>query len=510
MKKLWFILIAVALVVGAVMLIPQHAKAATDGMLTYEIVDGEATITGCDTSISGELVIPSTLGGCPVTVIGYGAFGECENITSIELPYGIKKIETSAFDSCSSLLDINIPESVTVIETSAFHKCTSLVSIEIPDSITKIESYMFWRCTSLKDIIFPENLTSIGNSAFANTAYYNDEDNWDGYALYMGQNLLEVKDDVKGTFEIKPGTKLIGGQAFYGCSGLTNIEIPTSVEYIGTGVFTLCESLEKIHIPDSVKSIGNFAFSECRALLNITIPDSVTEFGSDIFYECSSLESARILADITCLDYWLFCGCISLESVEIPASVTQIRDSAFYACESLTTVYFQGTEDDWNKIIIEDGNEYLVSAEIIFNQSSEKSELEEALDGKDVTVGKLANETEVVIVPTVSGNVAMTESELAEMLGDGITIVSNNGVIGTGSKIIIGEQEVEIAVKGDIDGDGIATVFDALMVKKALAENTFGENDIREFAGDIDGAGVTDTADIDAILAHIVGEMLIA
>ena len=84
------------------------------------------------------------------------------------------------------------------------------------------------------------------------------------------------------------------------------------------------------------------------------------------------------------------------------------------------------------------------------------------------------------------------------------------GVIGTGSKIIIGEQEVEIAVKGDIDGDGIATVFDALMVKKALAENTFGENDIREFAGDIDGAGVTDTADIDAILAHIVGEDLIA
>ncbi len=64
--------------------------------------------------------------------------------------------------------------------------------------------------------------------------------------------------------------------------------------------------------------------------------------------------------------------------------------------------------------------------------------------------------------------------------------------------------------KGSVYADDYATVFNALMVKKALAENSFSENDIREFAGDIDGEGVTDSADVDAILAHIVGEMLIA
>jgi hypothetical protein len=93
------------------------------------------------------------------------------------------------------------------------------------------------------------------------------------------------------------------------------------------------------------------------------------------------------------------------------------------------------------------------------------------------------------------------------MLGnEEITIVSNNGMIGTGSKIIIGEQEVSLVVKGDIDGDGTATVFDALMVKKALANNGFENEALREFAADVDGATGTTEADVSALLAKIVGK----
>lgn len=324
-------------------------------------------------------------------------------------------------------------------------------------------------------------VTSIGDKGF----YYN-----------LGLSSVIIPDSVTS----------IGNKAFMYCERLTSITIPDSVISIGDEAFSGCSRLPSIEIPNSVTSIGKYAFFNCHSLKSIEIPNSVTSIGNCTFQNCESLTSITIPNSVTNIGNWLFCNCESLTSIKIPNSVTSFGDGVFYGCTSLTTVYYEGTEEEWNKIIIGSDNEPLLNAEIIFAQ---KNPIEEAVEGTELTIGTIGEKT-VIIVPTVSGNVAMTESDLAEMLGDDITIISNNGIIGTGSKIIIGEQEVEIAVKGDIDGDGIATVYDALMVKKALAENSFNENDIREFAGDVDGAGVTDTADVDAILAHIVGEMLIA
>ena len=84
--------------------------AVTQGVLTYEISDGEATITDCDESATGELIIPDTLDGCPVTCIGDFAFFKCISLTSITIPGSVTIIETEAFDSCSSLTSIDIPD----------------------------------------------------------------------------------------------------------------------------------------------------------------------------------------------------------------------------------------------------------------------------------------------------------------------------------------------------------------------------------------------------------------
>ena len=43
----------------------------------------KATITDCQETASGEITIPSTLGGYPVTGIGSTAFYKCVNITSV-------------------------------------------------------------------------------------------------------------------------------------------------------------------------------------------------------------------------------------------------------------------------------------------------------------------------------------------------------------------------------------------------------------------------------------------
>ena len=138
-------------------------------------------------------------------------------------------------------------------------------------------------------------------------------------------------------------------------------------------------------------------------------------------------------------------------------------------------------------------------------ENSEITAIKSAIDGTDLDIG-FSGEEAVIIVPT-SIDVAMTEDELRAIFNDEtIEITSNGGIIGTGCKVTIGEYEVDLIVKGDIDGDGVATVFDALMVKKALVNNDFENEALREFAADVDDTEGTTEADVSALLAIIVGK----
>ncbi|MCP4813344.1 MAG: leucine-rich repeat domain-containing protein, partial [Planctomycetaceae bacterium] len=51
--------------------------------LTWTTTDGEVTITDCNEAAPGELVIPDSIEGNPVTAIGSQAFRGCSNLTSV-------------------------------------------------------------------------------------------------------------------------------------------------------------------------------------------------------------------------------------------------------------------------------------------------------------------------------------------------------------------------------------------------------------------------------------------
>ncbi len=84
------------------------AQAATSGELTYSVENGKATITGHNGEISGELVIPSTLGGYPVTSIGNWALNGRSGLTSVTIPDSVTNIGGSAFKNCTGLTSVTI------------------------------------------------------------------------------------------------------------------------------------------------------------------------------------------------------------------------------------------------------------------------------------------------------------------------------------------------------------------------------------------------------------------
>ena len=82
----------------------------------------------------------------------------------------------------------------------------------------------------------------------------------------------------------------IGSNAFYDCSGLTEITIPNSVNSIGNYAFYLCHGLSSITIPNSVTSIGKGAFNGCKELTNVTLPKKFYEDRYEYFPDNSKIK----------------------------------------------------------------------------------------------------------------------------------------------------------------------------------------------------------------------------
>ena len=214
-------------------------------------------------------------------------------------------------------------------------------------------------------------------------------DEWGVKYSKDGRKLLDVPLNLRGTYSVKGGTKIISDRAFSNCSSLKYISIPKSVICLNGNPFNgwigklEClspnfiyeddvlfnkdkskiisfrnQNIESYIIPTCVASIGDHAFSDCSSLSNIVIPNSVTRIGEGAFFNCSSLSnivipnsvtsiekgafsSCRSLSDIVILDgvtrigEGAFSGCCSLSNIVIPNSVTSIGDRAFWGCRSL-------------------------------------------------------------------------------------------------------------------------------------------------------------------------------
>lgn len=84
---------------------------------------------------------------------------------------------------------------------------------------------------------------------------------------YTGtEDVVTIPETVEG----KPVT-VIGEEAFYEKSKMTEIHLPSGIETIEKGAFYRCYSLTSVTIPATVMQIGSGAFFRCGSLQNITV-----------------------------------------------------------------------------------------------------------------------------------------------------------------------------------------------------------------------------------------------
>lgn len=363
--------------------------------LRYTVADGEVTITRLDPEMEGNVSIPATIEGLPVTTIADGAGAGCANLASISIPASVSGIGSQAFVGCTGLnifnvdptssyfsanlnvlfdadeelvaapsanghdgtytvpgtttgirgyafanrndlTNITIPEGVLSIGEHAFFGCEGLTNVSIPQSTTSIGDYAFSDCSGLETVSLPAALTNLGEHAFSHCVKLA------GITLPAG--LTHIAGHVFShcsslqAISMPAGLSSIDEHAFSHCSLLATVTIGTGITEIGDYAFSECGHLTGIVIPNGVTRIGGHAFSGCHRFASVVIPAGVTSIGNHAFSECRKLPEMTIPHGVVHLGKSIFSNCRGLTSIDLPETLTSIGSSAFYLCLTLESV----------------------------------------------------------------------------------------------------------------------------------------------------------------------------
>lgn len=285
---------------------------------------------------------------------------------------------------------------------SLFYEITEVV---IGDQVTSIPDCAFFGHQSLKKVVISNSITEIGYGVFE-----------------CCRNLKSIT--------IPDSVKTIGEYAFYDCSGITELVIPDSVTTIGETAFCGCTGITELTIGNGVETIGRSAFSGCTGITELVIPDSVTSINTSAFSGCARLKKVTIGNGLTQISENMFANCAELNEIIIPDSVTSIVDYAFNGCDKLKSVFFTGTEAEWNSITMGTYNQNLTDLPIHFETTDHTWIVDEAVSATctetGLTEGKHCSTCQLVgtaqdIIPALGHTVVVDEGIAPTCSGMGLT-----------------------------------------------------------------------------------------
>ena len=267
----------------------------------------------------GTSVIPSK----GVKEIFEYAFFESD-IESVVIPDSVKKIGYGAFGKCQALSSVEIGRNVREMGDSAFSQCIKLERISLPESLIEIPDYCFSECFLLSEISITEKTEIVGHSAFSRC---------------IALQSISL-----------PGVKVIHNNAFISCDILEKVNLSSELVFIGDNAFQDLDMLKGIILPYGIRHIGSEAFAYCNSLKYVNIPKSIESFGTRVYMGCTSLESAIVPEGAKELAVIEFEQCSSLKKIFLPSTLKKINVDAVYRCDTIEQIVYNGTVEQWNAI----------------------------------------------------------------------------------------------------------------------------------------------------------------
>ncbi|MCD8207625.1 MAG: leucine-rich repeat domain-containing protein, partial [Bacteroidales bacterium] len=380
------------------------------------------------------------------TVYSVSAGSQINSVDSITIPesykgYGIV-MNDNAFRSCVTLKEINIPDTILHIACTndgyssgagAFVGCSALTAVNVyatednPEPLYfSAEGVLFDKINDNGDVevlYYPygrtiaadeEAETAAGEYTLPSVVCNEEEVDYQGnqvthtvttiparvfryrqisvmnipssvtvvssYAFYGNTYLTKVNfiDDGNGT-ELE-----IGNYAFYQCTKLTDVTIPSWYTDFNVAAFDGCKSLQNVCVENSstyktengvllnfggdtliyypqgrsgdvvisaiantITTIGESAFGGNTKITSVTISNTVVTIKKSAFEDCAGILSVTF-EDYTnyssygalTIEARAFYGCLRLKEIILPARLTNLGENAFGGCSNLSYVYF--------------------------------------------------------------------------------------------------------------------------------------------------------------------------
>ena len=280
-------------------------EVVANGYVQLREVDGGYRLDGCE-DISGELVIDES-----VVAMYHNALSNT-TLTCVWVPATCTDFEPNMFRGSESLQECVFFCDLETLPQGTFYMCPNLQKVELPDTITKIEDWAFLGCEKLPEITIPENVTYIGSEAFKYC-----------YALES----IVIPDAVT----------VIAGSAFKNCTSLSSIKLPASLETIGNNCFEGCAKLVNIELPEGLLTVGEYVFRD-TAITELVYPSTVVSLQSHGMESLVKVDMSAMTLNTMSNSYTLFFGCSNLETVIMPPNLVSFHDAWFKYCGNLSTL----------------------------------------------------------------------------------------------------------------------------------------------------------------------------
>lgn len=471
-----------------------------------DIVIQEGTVGIANSSIRyiNSVQLPSTL-----KYIGDRAFQNQYpyiNLSEMNLPEGLISIGDYAFES-TDLKEITIPSTVESVGSYAFSK-TKIETVVVESGVKEINDYAFNDCSNLKTVTIGDNVQKMGTYVFSNDTALTD-------------------------VTIGDGTEEIGERAFEGDRALLSVTIGEGLKELQYRIFAKCTFLKKIDLPDSLTSISNGAFSDSALMENglsplkyadnwligynsnntddsevtvkkgtvgiapdalykhqmetLNLPDSLKYINSGAISYTSNLKTVTLPQGLEIIGTEAF-KLSGLLEITIPESVEYIGDAAFW-------------DDNLEKITILNPNCEIYDSYSSYTLNGKKNVF--TIYGFNVsTAHDYANHHNRNFVALDAVETTTTTEATTTTTTKATTTTAP--VTTTAPTTTTTEAEL---MQGDVDGDDVISVSDAVDVLKIYAMSAAGM-DVSDFtaaqfqAADVDGDGVVAVSDAVFLLTY--------
>ncbi len=370
-----------------------------------------------------KVIIPETLDGLPVTGIAGVAFANNEKLTYVK-----------------------IPATVTFISAKAFYKCSSLTGFDIDPAnkaFTVVDGVLYRKGTA--------------------SGEYSDI-----------ETLLICPTGKSGKFRIPYGVKTIGSYAFNSCYNLTRVSMYNTVTTINPYAFAYCWNLENIRLSDNLTYLGQEALSYCDSLTRIILPASLTHIGKDAVL--GGLDSNTKSQKFYYFVDGIYCYKDSyaheyLIDQALPKSIIKFKDRSITDLETgikLIDPYKNLPENEYLDIEVK-----RISIKNVKDMLPTRYSKAFVYDIEITKNNKTYDPSGKVILnfDNICEGAIPSAAKVYRQIGDNLVLVSGaahtpfiGAQISSGGRFVVLIND-DFSLKGDIDGDGIVTIFD---VKAAL------------------------------------------